>query len=99
MSETFTREVQLCSAFIAALPEGWVPYAETGSFDILLVRALDGFQIGIQAKLRLNAKVIRQACEGGRAATVMVPNPDCHAILVPRAPWAPTWPSCAGCWG
>ena len=84
MSETFTREVQLCSAVIAALPEDWVPYAETGGFDILLVRALDGFQIGIQAKLRLNAKVIRQACETGGSAGLAFPGPDCRAILVPK---------------
>ncbi len=84
LSETFTREVQLCSAFIAALPEGWVSYAETGGFDILLVRGLDGFQIGIQAKLRLNAKVIRQACETGGPGGLTSAGPDCRAILVPK---------------
>jgi hypothetical protein len=84
MTETFTREVRLCSAFIAALPEGWVPYAETAGFDILLVRVPDGFQIGIQAKLRLNAKVIRQACETGDPGELTAPGPDCRAILVPK---------------
>lgn len=84
MSETFTREVQLCSAFMASLPEGWTPYAETGGFDILLVRSLDGFQIGVQAKLKLNAKVIRQACEGSGISELTAPGPDCRAILVPK---------------
>lgn len=84
MPEPFLTEAALCAAFLSVLPEGWVAYAETGGFDILLVRAADGLQIGVEAKLRLNAKVIRQACEGSRAATVMVPNPDCHAILVPH---------------
>ncbi|TNC63992.1 hypothetical protein [Rubellimicrobium roseum] len=84
MSETFTREVQLCSTFMASLPEEWVPYAETGGFDILLVRRLDGFQIGVQAKLRLNAKVIRQACETGGPGDLTAPGPDCRAILVPQ---------------
>lgn len=37
----------MCAAFIAALPEGWVAYPETGGFDIVLLRSADGFQIGI----------------------------------------------------
>jgi hypothetical protein len=84
MASEFERESQLCAAFIAALPEGWLACAETGGFDILLVRVFDGFQIGIQAKLRLNAKVIRQACEKGDPGGLTSPGPDCRAILVPK---------------
>ena len=38
----------------------WTPYAETAGWDILLVAA-DGTQIGVQAKLRFNLKVIAQS--------------------------------------
>ncbi len=48
------------------------------------VPALDGFQIGVQAKLTLNAKVVRQACEAGGQDGLAAPSPDCRAILVPK---------------
>lgn len=83
MPQTFETEATLCAAFLSVLPEGWVAYAETGGFDILLVREADGLQIGVQAKLRLNAKVVRQACKTGRPADFTAPNPDCRVILVP----------------
>ena len=85
MGTVFTREVDLCSTFLGLVPEGWLVYAETGGFDILLVRKEDGFQIGVQAKLRLNAKVLCQALETGGASAVTDPNPDCRAVLVPKA--------------
>lgn len=80
----FATEVDLCAAFIAALPKGWTAYAETAGWDILLVRSEDGFQIGVQAKLKLNAHVVSQALEewGGWAADNA--GPDCRAVLVPR---------------
>lgn len=80
----FPSEAALCAAFIAALPEGWTAYPETGGFDILLARAADGFQIGIEAKLKLNARVIAQALERGDYYRVDGPNPDCRAVLVPK---------------
>lgn len=80
----FTKESDLCAAFIAALPKDWTAYPETGGFDILLVRA-DGFQIGVEAKLRLNAKVILQAAEGLGYSYATMPGPDCRAVLVPEA--------------
>ena len=83
MAAGFTKETDLCAAFLAALPDSWTAYPETGGFDILLVRQVDGFQIGVQAKLRLNAKVIRQAVEEG-GPSVTGPGPDCRAVLVPK---------------
>ncbi|RVH56246.1 hypothetical protein CN213_15985 [Sinorhizobium meliloti] len=79
----FENEAALCSTFIAALPEGWTAYPETAGFDILLVRA-DGAQIGVEAKMTLNAKVLLQAVEGiygggGEHST----GPDFRAVLVP----------------
>ncbi|GAA4108673.1 hypothetical protein ACFFTN_01275 [Aminobacter aganoensis] len=81
---TFAKESDLCQAFIAALPANWTAYPETGGFDILLSRA-DGFQIGVEAKLKLNAKVILQAAEDCRRSYVAMPGPDCRAVLVPEA--------------
>lgn len=77
-------EADLCAAFIAEATKSgeWVAYPEHG-FDILLVRKADGVQVGIEAKLALNAKVIAQILPhlsehdaGGR-------GPDYRAVLVP----------------
>lgn len=81
---TFAKETDLCAAFIAELPDTWTAYPETGGFDILLSRATDGFQIGIEAKLKLNAKVALQAAEYFGYHYVDRPGPDCRAVLVPE---------------
>lgn len=81
----FSKEVDLCAAFISAIERRklqWTVYAETGGWDILLVRKDDGFQIGVEAKLKLNAEVVGQTLEE-RAWYVDGPGPDCRAILVP----------------
>ena len=44
----------------------------------------DGFQIGVEAKLRLSTEVVRQAFQTSRASTITDPNPECRAILVPK---------------
>lgn len=77
----FAKESDLCAAFIAALPDAWTAYAETEGWDILLARGADGFQIGVQAKLKLNAKVLVQAAEGNHSSEL---GPDCRAVLVPE---------------
>lgn len=77
----FATEADMCAHFIGALPAGWTPYAETAGWDILLVRDEDGFQIGIQAKMKCNAHVLSQALESGYSPTG--PGPDCRAIMVP----------------
>jgi len=79
----YEKEVDLCTDFVACLPEGWIAYAETAGFDLLLVRKEDGFQIGVEAKLRLNAKVIAQVLEGGGYWSSDLPQPDCRAVLIP----------------
>jgi hypothetical protein len=78
----FKTEVDLCAAFIAAVSKGWTAYPETGNFDILLVRASDGYQIGIEAKLKLNVKVLVQAAESRWSAEWQ--SPDYRAVLVPE---------------
>ncbi|PDT77216.1 hypothetical protein [Bradyrhizobium sp. C9] len=79
----FTSEVELCKRFISSLPEGWTAYPETCGWDILLVRKADGFQIGVEAKLRLNTEVISQALEEYGSFYADHPGPDCRAVLVP----------------
>lgn len=51
-------ERELCAAFIDEFNHqaGWVCYSETGGFDVLVVHE-DGWQIGVEAKVKLNAKV------------------------------------------
>jgi len=79
----FPTESALCAAFIAALPEGWRAYPESAGFDILLVRLSDGTQIGIQAKLTLNAAVIAQIVDYGYDPCSE--GTDFRAVLVPAS--------------
>lgn len=77
----YPTEAELCADFTKfALDAGWVAYAETAGYDIVLA-ARDGTQIGIQAKLRFNLKVIEQILE-----SYQVEGPDFRAILVPEEP-------------
>lgn len=80
----FATEADLCAAFIASTnPDKWIPYPETAGWDILMVRKADGFQIGIQAKQKMNTDVVNQAIEEYRHWSVNRPGPDCRAVLVP----------------
>jgi hypothetical protein len=80
---TFKTEVELCAAFIAWAKEaGWVAYAETEGWDILLVGP-DDVQIGVQAKLAFNLKVLAQALPDRWAYQWHEHGPDFRAILVP----------------
>lgn len=79
----FAKETDLCAAFLSVLPETWTAYAECAGFDILLVRKADGIQVGIEAKLKLNAEVVSQALEDGGYWRADMENPDYRAVLVP----------------
>ena len=78
-------EAALCNDFIALATKDktWAAYGETGGWDILLVRKADGFQIGIEAKLALNNKVVTQALPH-RWWHYADTGPDCRAVLVPE---------------
>jgi len=78
-------EADLCAEFIKLVDATgkWTCYAETAGFDILLVRKSDGIQIGIEAKLTLNNKVVDQAYPDLRWGYGMI-GPDYRAVLVPR---------------
>lgn len=82
----FESEKHLVDAFLGTVDHSvWKVYPETGGFDLLLSRISDQFQIGIEAKLKLNLRVITQAADlavNGRNA--IHPGPDCRAVLVPN---------------
>lgn len=78
----FATEAALCAAFLDGIKaEPWVAYPESCGWDILLSRKSDGFQIGIQAKLKFNTHVVSQALEYRWSDS---PGPDCRAVLVPH---------------
>lgn len=85
----FTSEADLVRAFCAEierqnslthvnLPK-WAVYHETADWDVLLVGP-GGTQVGIEAKLSLNAKVLEQALPGRFTQPC---GPDYRAVLVP----------------
>ena len=78
----FVTEVALCEEFLSVIPKEWTPYAETAGWDILLARD-DGFQVGIQAKLKLNSHVVSQTLEEWGGWSADRAGPDCRAVLVP----------------
>ena len=78
----YRTEADLCSAFIKwAEPQGWTAYPETGGWDILLVKP-DGTQFGIQAKLKLNIKLLCQSIPGMWSKV----GPDRRGMLVGNDP-------------
>lgn len=79
-SETipFQTEAALCQAFQRTVPDEWLVYPETAGWDMLLVHRVGGWQIGVEAKLTLNAKVIAQAIKRERYGS----GPDFRAVLV-----------------
>lgn len=83
MAKLFDKEEALVHAYIDSLGKyglrDWTPYHETGGWDLLLVHHT-GYQVGIQAKLSLNAKVLAQSLPHGHASD----GPDYRAVLVPR---------------
>jgi hypothetical protein len=84
-SAVFATEAELCAAFIEAVEKerGWIAYPETAGFDILLSRVSDGVQVGIEAKLALNVKVLSQALPDGLTWNYGETGPDFRAVLVP----------------
>lgn len=78
----YSSEAELCAEF-----QGWAKsrypeieqYTEWMGWDLLLVYP-EGWQLGIQAKLRLNAEVVLQAIR----TDWPVSGPDYRAILVPE---------------
>lgn len=85
----YATEADLCAEFMAWVRNAnggggtryapWTVYPETGGFDLLLVDP-HGRQLGIEAKLRMNAKVLVQALPSRWSS---LDGPDWRGILVP----------------
>lgn len=95
-TEKYAREADLCADFISAVEKkgDWICYPETAGFDILLRRKIDDAQIGIEAKLKLNAKVIAQALPQYLAWSCAITGPDYRAVLVPSYAVSDLGPVC-----
>lgn len=81
----FKCEADLCALFIRefnALP-GWTCYPEAAGFDVLVVHD-DGRQIGVEAKLLLNAKVADQILPSLADDLNCVPGPDHRMVIVSK---------------
>ncbi|WP_313026684.1 hypothetical protein [Pseudomonas lopnurensis] len=76
-------EAELCSAFIEQFNtiEGWTCYPETAGFDVLVAHE-DGRQIGVEAKLKLNAKVADQILPSDWEIRHGEPGPDHRIVIV-----------------
>lgn len=79
MTNPFNTEAELCAAFLACVPATWQAYPESCGFDIVLAHKETGAQIGIEAKLTLNAKVLVQVTAGRERFSI---GPDYRAVLV-----------------
>lgn len=72
-------ESDLCKQFIQiAESEGWSCFPESSGFDILCCK--QDIQVGIQAKLHFNTKVLSQALPN----PLEYNGPDYRAVLVPK---------------
>jgi len=82
---SFPSEADMIAEFLRNLERlnrgVWTVYPETGDWDLLLVHR-DGFQVGLEAKLTLNAKVIEQALDG-QHSTYATHGPDYRGVIVP----------------
>jgi hypothetical protein len=86
----FATEADLVAAFCADLARKrhsdsghWTIYHETAGFDLLLVERDTGVQVGLEAKLTFNLKVLAQALpDYERWRTT---GPDYRGILVPAS--------------
>lgn len=81
----FATEADLCASFLRWLKKerhDLRAYAEWAGWDIL-VAFPEGWQLGIQAKLRLNAEVLLQAAPEFRWGAQVV-GPDFRGVLVPE---------------
>lgn len=83
--EPISKESELCDVFIREFNnvEGWTCYPEAAGFDVLVVHD-DGRQIGVEAKLTLNAKVADQILPNYGDDFYGRPGPDHRVVIVAR---------------
>lgn len=78
-----SSEADLCEIFIRDMnaQPGWICYPESGGFDILAVHE-SGRQIGIEAKMQLNAKVADQIMPEPWQYRYGMKGPDHRLVIV-----------------
>ncbi|MCF6783721.1 hypothetical protein [Stutzerimonas stutzeri] len=83
--EPIKTEAELCRIFIEEFNKqsGWTSYPETAGFDVLVVHE-DGRQIGVEAKLTLNAKVAEQILPKCGDEFYGAPGPDHRLVIVSK---------------
>ena len=83
--ELFKSEAELCALFIREFSalDCWTCYPEAGGFDVLVVHD-DGRQIGVEAKLVLNAKVADQIMPALGDDYLQTPAPDYRLVIVSK---------------
>lgn len=83
--EPIVKESELCEVFIREFNkvDGWVCYPEAAGFDVLVVHR-DGRQIGVEAKLTLNAKVADQILPNYGDDYYGRPGPDHRLVIVSK---------------
>lgn len=79
------RESDLCNLFIRDFNDvpGWTCYPEAANFDVLAVHD-DGRQLGVEAKLSLNAKVADQILPLRNGDFFDRPGPDYRLVIVSK---------------
>lgn len=83
--EKIEKEADLCALFMRefnALPD-WTCYPEAAGFDVLVVHR-DGRQIGVEAKMQLNAKVADQILPGRGDDLYGRAGPDYRMVIVSK---------------
>jgi hypothetical protein len=83
--EKIEKEADLCDLFMREfnqLPD-WTCYPEAAGFDVLVVHS-DGRQIGVEAKLSLNAKVADQILPAHHEDMNGNPGPDYRMVIVSK---------------
>lgn len=83
--EKIEKEADLCALFIREFNQlpGWTCYPEAAGFDVLVVHS-DGRQIGVEAKLSLNAKVADQILPAHYEDMNARPGPDYRMVVVSK---------------
>jgi hypothetical protein len=81
--EKIEKEADLCDLFMREFNQlpGWACYPEAAGFDVLVVHD-DGRQIGVEAKLSLNAKVADQILPAHYEDMNTSPGPDYRMVIV-----------------
>jgi hypothetical protein len=86
VSKLYPTEAAMVACWLVQLSKShaskeWTVYPETAGWDVLLVHQ-DGYQLGIEAKLALNAHVVAQSLEG-TSRYYTRSGPDYRAVMVP----------------